>query len=824
MDLSLIGNLLLFLGAFGVSLFSQLDDGTDDTTDNDPLYDADNYDETRNGTSGDDSETADRDNLAWFLKDGDDDLTASGTEDYANMGDGDDTAAMGSGNDIVLGEAGADSLDGGVGNDQVYGGDDGDSLTGASGSDGLSGGNGNDLLLGGLDGDTVIGGDGDDTLSGYVQTAAGSSALSGADGADVLSAGNGNDTLILGRGDTATGGAGNDVFVLDTRWGTTGGTFTLTDFDTETDSLQLQYQPSYSLDNGAEIPPDLRVEATADGTGSLIYLNDVLLAELEGAAGLTVDDITLVPDTDTDPEYDPADYDAVETGTAEDDDLTADGATAFFAQEGDDGFTGSAGGDYAQMGDGQDSAQGGDGSDTLYLDGGDDSGNGEAGNDRIAGGDGDDSVSGDAGSDRLLGEDGADLMTGGDGADYVAGGAGDDTVSGYSTTNGASGTVAGDGTDTLSGGDGDDLILMGQGDSAAGGAGADLFDLDNGVQDTRDSYAISDFAPGEDRIEMTYIPQYSPETGAEIPPVVTIVPASDGLSCTVQIYGETVVQILGMASVTAADIDLVADRGSDPDFVAASYSATVTGDPETGDSASATTSTAFFMGAGADVVTGSGSADYISAADGDDDVDGGSGNDLVRLGDGDDTGAGGASDDSMSGGEGADVLGGDAGTDTIWGDAGNDVLAGGDGSDELVGGAGDDTIGGYAADTSGADSLSASIDGFDSLYGGDGDDLLMVGRGDGAYGGDGADDFTLDLRRDEISPAALINDYDASLDQISLLYTPDLDADGLPVVPVVSVVQSSDGSYAAILLDGAEVARVLDASDLTAADIGLTAA
>lgn len=558
MDFSLIGNLLLFLGAFGASLFSQLGADDTDTSDTDPLYDETNYDDTRTGTSGDDVETADQDNLAWFLKDGDDDLTGSGTNDYANLGEGDDTAAMGSGSDIVLGEAGNDAIDGEVGNDQIYGGSGDDGLDGASGNDGLSGEAGNDTVLGGLGADTLLGGDGNDVLSGYAEGAAGTAGQSGTEGADILSAGNGNDILILGRGDTGTGGAGEDLFQLDTRWHDTGGVFTLTDFNTAQDQIQILYQPTYSVDSGAELVPQVTLTPTADGTGTQILLNGSVIAQLEGVTGLSVDDIELVSDTSSDLDYDPTKYTDLPLGTTANDVLTAgDGPTAFFTGDGDDQITGSAQGDYAQMGTGNDDALGGDGADTLYLEGGNDHGAGEAGNDRLAGGDGNDTVDGGTGNDRLLGEGDDDLVSGGDGADYVAGGAGDDTISGFSATVGASGTASGDGADTLLGGDGDDLVMMAMGDFAYGGNGSDSFQLDMRTDQTAVSAVIEDYDAALDQIAVLYTPTVD-GTGAPIAPVVTVVQNTAGDYASVLLDGQEVARVLAAPDLQVADIQLTA--------------------------------------------------------------------------------------------------------------------------------------------------------------------------------------------------------------------------------------------------------------------------
>ena len=59
-------------------------------------------------------------------------------------------------------------------------------------------------------GDTLMGGAGDDVLFGE----AGDDTLDGGTGADTLDGGTGNDTIIVGQGDTAAGGAGDDSFLI----------------------------------------------------------------------------------------------------------------------------------------------------------------------------------------------------------------------------------------------------------------------------------------------------------------------------------------------------------------------------------------------------------------------------------------------------------------------------------------------------------------------------------------------------------------------------------------------------------------------------------
>jgi Ca2+-binding RTX toxin-like protein len=197
--------------------------------------------------------------------------------DSIHGGEGDDTVLSGDDNDLIFGGEGADSLDagfdddtvqgdqgadtiiGGEGRDLIHGGDDDDllygdafaghseyfELTDADGSDlrpdnsldTVYGGTGNDVIYGGDDDDELYGGDGDDQLFGDVdddtlhgdagndmlfggqgddQLAGGDGAdeLDGGAGADTLDGGAGDDTIRVGDGDAASGGGGDDTFIV----------------------------------------------------------------------------------------------------------------------------------------------------------------------------------------------------------------------------------------------------------------------------------------------------------------------------------------------------------------------------------------------------------------------------------------------------------------------------------------------------------------------------------------------------------------------------------------------------------------------------------
>jgi Ca2+-binding RTX toxin-like protein len=87
----------------------------------------------------------------------------------------------------------------------------------------------------------------------------------------------------------------------------------------------------------------------------------------------------------------------------------------------------------------------------------------------LLGGKGRDTLKGGAGGDRLKGGDGADRLAGGEGDDWLLGGAGADRLAGQA------------GSDVLTGGGGRDVFVFRSGDG-----------IDH----------ITDFQPGQDRIEM----------------------------------------------------------------------------------------------------------------------------------------------------------------------------------------------------------------------------------------------------------------------------------------------------------------------------------
>ena len=228
---------------------------------------------------------------------GDDWIDAGEGNDAVWAGDGDDTVWGGLGNDSLVGQAGDDVLAGGAGNDSLAGCEGDDSLTGDTGKDTLlggeghdwldgdddddwlSGGSGNDSLTGGGGGDDLDGGTGDDWLSGLEDE-------SDPQDFDFLNGGAGNDHILLGAGDYATGGDGEDEFVV-RDWLDETTVSHIADYDPTDDQLVIVYDPAVHVD------PVLTVGPNEGGQGQAIYLDGTRIVIVDGA-WVDVDDIRLV--------------------------------------------------------------------------------------------------------------------------------------------------------------------------------------------------------------------------------------------------------------------------------------------------------------------------------------------------------------------------------------------------------------------------------------------------------------------------------------------------------------------------------------------------
>lgn len=228
-------------------------------------------------------------------------------------------------------------------------------------------------------------------------------------------------------------------------------------------------------------------------------------------------------------------------------------------------------------------------------------------------------------------------------------------------------------------------------------------------------------------------------------------------------------------------------------------------------------------GDGDDLIHGSDGQDDLAGDAGDDTLHGGAGEDILRGGDGsdhlfghggEDTLHGGTGDDSLVGGAGDDLLFGDDGNDALHGDIGNDTLQGGLGQDTLFGGWGDDVITGIVDDP--ATPTLEDIDGRDYLNGGGGNDLIIAGRGDVISTGSGSDTIVLGDWLTEEDQAEIL-DFSHADDRLAVLYD---DTDGHR--PEVSFEPDEDRQdYRHLVVDGVRIAVLLNAGDLTPADVTL---
>ena len=228
---------------------------------------------------------------------GDDWIEAGNGNDAIWAGGGDDDIWGDDGNDTVQGQAGDDVLTGDAGNDSLAGCEGDDSLTGGTGNDTLLGGEGDDWLdgdadddwlSGGIGNDSLVGGQGSDTLDGDI----GDDWLSGLDGdnqdpaTDFLNGGAGNDQLVLGAGDYASGGEGEDEFILQSWPGETAVT-QISDYNPSEDQLVIVYDATVHSD------PVLTIGPNDGGPGQVVYLDGAKIAVINGAeVGLA--DIRLV--------------------------------------------------------------------------------------------------------------------------------------------------------------------------------------------------------------------------------------------------------------------------------------------------------------------------------------------------------------------------------------------------------------------------------------------------------------------------------------------------------------------------------------------------
>jgi hypothetical protein len=137
------------------------------------IYIVDNLQDQATESSGEGTDEVRTSLLSFSLGGFIENLTFTGTGNFAGTGNG--------GANWIAGRSGNDVLDGAGGNDLLLGGSGRDTLAGADGNDVLDGGTGRDALSGGVGQDTLFGRDFNDVLTGGI-------------GADVLDGGLGTDT------------------------------------------------------------------------------------------------------------------------------------------------------------------------------------------------------------------------------------------------------------------------------------------------------------------------------------------------------------------------------------------------------------------------------------------------------------------------------------------------------------------------------------------------------------------------------------------------------------------------------------------------------
>lgn len=234
---------------------------------------------------------------------GDDTLSGAAGADLLSGGAGDDLLISGAGDDTMFGGDGADKMRGGAGNDEMYGGAGDDLLFGGASNDVMHGDDGEDALEGGTGSDTVYGGAGDDLIIGLVR-ADGENVLQSSEARtspdewlddvvdpDMLHGGDGDDLILMGRGDTAYGGAGADTFMVGPWMAQSHDAGVVADFAPEQDNILIVLPTAYT---GAGA-----VTLGSDGADALVRLDGADVARVSGAAAaLTLEMVALVTAAD----------------------------------------------------------------------------------------------------------------------------------------------------------------------------------------------------------------------------------------------------------------------------------------------------------------------------------------------------------------------------------------------------------------------------------------------------------------------------------------------------------------------------------------------
>jgi Ca2+-binding RTX toxin-like protein len=666
---------------------------------------------------------------------GDDSILGTGLANFIEGGLGNDTLNGGGGNGAIDMAVYA-SATGGVTVDLVAGTSSGahgiDSLTGF---EGIQGGSGDDLLIGGTStrlapwfnqiylggrgNDTIIGGDPTGLLrdevfyefaTGAVTVDLVAGTASGAEGNDSLSsievvrASSFDDFLVVGAGQFAFGGLGNDTIVG------LSNTATLMHTGGGLGSATVDLNAGFAISSGGGTDSLFgiqRVEISVPATGFASILGN------ENANFL-------------------ASYSSADTqdGAGGDDTLWAGG--------GNDSLIGGGGHDWASY---ERYTNVHDAVVAVTVDLGAGTATGSAfGNDTLTG---IEAVLGSEQNDSLLGSARDETLAGANGNDVLDGGAGNDWAS-YAdasaavTVNLAAGISSGaHGVDNLTG---FEAVLGGNfNDSLLGGSSANTL-VGAGGSDTLDGGA------GDDSLQ-----------GGAGNDLVSYGSATAGVIANLSLGFATASAdtITGFESLLGSSHNdtLVGDSlangvsGGDGNDTLSGLAGNDTLDGGVGDDtvASEAGNDSLFGGVGNDLLDYSGTGGAVTVDLGAGSIGSGAGNDLVSEFEG------------VLGGSGADrLLGGDA-SETLSGGAGNDTIAGGLGDDSLLGGTGVDwadygsATGAVTVSLDAGGSLGAAdgaaggdlLSGIENLLGGNGNDSLLGDAGANTLlGGNGVDQLS----------------------------------------------------------------------------------
>lgn len=266
----------LLLAGLGIAAFTGLG-GSDDGDTGGNGDDGDNEVTSRPISHGDDQ------GLLLEGTDGDDEIFATDGPDILSGNDGDDSLRGRDGIDYILGGDGDDSLFGQSGDDELFGSAGDDEVHGGSGNDTLMGAGGNDSLYGGPGDDDLVGADitnRDMEVADRYTPDEPSSPLAfeapSESESNLLDGGDGNDCILMGEGDTATGGEGQDHFEVGYWVEDEDNVPLITDFDEEHDIIEVHYQ------EGDEEPT---ITLGSEDDQTLVYANGQLVLRVEGDGG-----------------------------------------------------------------------------------------------------------------------------------------------------------------------------------------------------------------------------------------------------------------------------------------------------------------------------------------------------------------------------------------------------------------------------------------------------------------------------------------------------------------------------------------------------------